>query len=247
MRENNTEFADIKKSSPCIIYEDNHLIAVNKAGSELVQGDRTGDKTLQEALKSWLKKKYNKPGDVFLGVIHRLDRPVSGVVVYAKTSKALTRMNHLFKTGSVQKTYWAIVANEPPAEAGTLIHYLRKNNASNKSFAVTRNSKGSKEAILSYKVIHVFRNYYLLEIDLKTGRHHQIRCQLSEIGCPVLGDLKYGYRRSLEGGGIALHAREISFRHPVGGQFIRITANPEGHILWETYLEMIDAGQAGTT
>lgn len=241
-----TEDTPLQSRTPLIIYEDNHLIAVNKSGSDLVQGDRTGDETLPELLKSWLKNKYNKPGNVFLGVIHRLDRPVSGVVIYAKTSKALTRMNHLFRTGSVKKTYWAIIAGSPPHESGTLIHNLKKNRVKNKSYVTGKYEEGSKEAVLSYKLIHNFRNYSLLEIDLKTGRHHQIRCQLSEIGCPVLGDLKYGYPRSLEKGGIALHAREISFRHPVSNEITRITADPGGHKLWDSYIEKKSSGNSGT-
>lgn len=246
MKMNSIKDTSPKISTPPIIYEDNHLIAVNKSGSDLVQGDRTGDETLPELLKSWLKIKYKKTGNVYLGVIHRLDRPVSGVVIYAKTSKALTRMNRLFRTGSVKKTYWAIVASKPPFEADTLTHYLKKNKIKNKSYVTGKFEEGSKEAVLSYKLMYTFRKYYLLEIDLKTGRHHQIRCQLSQIGCPVLGDLKYGYPRSLEQGGIALHAREISFSHPVSNEFIRITADPGKHKLWETYLEKISHRKSGT-
>ncbi len=225
--------------SPLIIYEDNHIISVNKQPSELVQGDRTGDSSMQENLKSWLKHKYKKPGNVFLGVIHRLDRPVSGVVLFAKTSKALARMNNLFKAGEVKKTYWAIVKKRPEKTSDTLIHYIRKNQSQNKSYIVDAPVKDSKEAILNYEIIYEFKNYYLLEIDLKTGRHHQIRCQLAKIGSPVLGDLKYGFPRSLDNGGIGLHARMISFDHPVSKAQIIIKADPSGHKLWDTFTRMI--------
>ncbi len=221
--------------SPQIIYEDNHIISVNKQISDLVQGDKTGDITLQDTLKLWLKKRYSKPGNVYLGVIHRLDRPVSGVVLFAKTSKSLSRMNTLFKSGAVKKTYWAIVGNMPEKESDTIVHYLKKNEKQNKSYAHTSEVKGSKQAILSYKTIFKFDNYFLLEIDLQTGRHHQIRCQLAKIGCPVLGDLKYGFPRSIENGGIALHSRKISFIHPVSHEPLSITAEPGGHRLWEIF------------
>jgi 23S rRNA pseudouridine1911/1915/1917 synthase len=217
---------------PEVIYEDNHIIAINKRVSEIVQGDMTGDTPMQENLKIWLKNKYNKPGDAFLGVIHRLDRPVSGIVLFAKTGKGLSRMNNLFKTGNIKKTYWAIVGKRPGKESGTLIHYLKKNNEKNKSFAYDSPVKDSKQAILNYKILYVFNNYTLLEIDLLTGRHHQIRCQLGKIGSPVLGDLKYGFPRSLDNGGIALHSREISFIHPVTKAPVAIKADPSGHALW---------------
>ena len=224
--------------SPLIIYEDNHIISVNKQPSELVQGDRTGDSSMQENLKSWLKHKYKKPGNVYLGVIHRLDRPVSGVVLFAKTSKALSRMNNVFKKGDIKKTYWAIVGKKPGKEYDTLIHYIRKNQNQNKSYIVDTPVKDSKEAVLSYKIIYVFKNYSLLEIDLKTGRHHQIRCQLAKIGSPVLGDLKYGFPRSLDSGGIGLHSRMISFTHPVSKEPIIIKADPSGHKLWDIFLKI---------
>ena len=200
-----------------ILYEDNHLIAVNKSPGEIVQGDKTGDEPLSEALKKYLKDKYHKPGNVFVGVIHRLDRPVSGIVVFAKTSKALARMNALFadkKTG-VSKTYWAIVEKAPAAPEGHLIHWLRRDEASNKSFVTTPHAKGSKEAELTYRTLFVGDNFSLVEVRLLTGRHHQIRAQLAAIGCPIKGDLKYGAKRSNPGGSISLHARALSFRHPV--------------------------------
>lgn len=228
---------------PDIVYEDNHIICVNKKPSEIVQGDRTGDPSMQENLKSWLKLRYNKPGNVFLGVIHRIDRPVSGVVMFAKTGKALSRMNNLIKEGEVKKTYWAIVGERPLRETGTLTNYLRKNQVKNKSYVYDKPVKDSKEAILSYKIIYIFKKYSLLEIDLKTGRHHQIRCQLAKIGCPVLGDLKYGAPRSIENGAIGLHSREVSFCHPVTKGDITIKADPSGHVLWDTFMNLKDANQ----
>jgi 23S rRNA pseudouridine1911/1915/1917 synthase len=219
--------------NPQVIYEDNHIIAINKQTSELVQGDITGDAPMQENLKLWLKQKYNKPGNVFLGVIHRLDRPVSGVVLFARTSKSLSRMNDLFKTGQVKKTYWAIVGKRPEKDSDTLTHYLKKDTTRNKSFAYSHQVSGSKQAILSYHTKYVFNKYTLLEVDLQTGRHHQIRCQLSKIGSPVLGDLKYGFPRSIENGGIGLHSRKISFIHPVSREPLTIIADPSGHLLWE--------------
>jgi 23S rRNA pseudouridine1911/1915/1917 synthase len=223
--------------SPEILYEDNHIIAVNKQVSELVQGDRTGDASMSDNLKQWLKIKYDKQGNVFLGVIHRLDRPVSGVVIFAKTSKSLSRMNELFKTNQVKKIYWAIVGKRPPKESDTLIHNLKKNAVQNKSYVYEKEVRNSKVAILSYLVLIDLDKYSLLEIELQTGRHHQIRCQLSEIGSPVLGDLKYGYPRSLENGGIGLHSREISFIHPVNGEPLIIRADPSGNILWDKFME----------
>jgi 23S rRNA pseudouridine1911/1915/1917 synthase len=224
--------------SPEIIYEDNHIIAVNKKVSELVQGDNTGDAPMADNLRKWLKIKYNKPGNVFLGVIHRLDRPVSGVVLFAKTGKSLSRMNELFKTGQVKKIYWAIVAQKPPKESDTLVHNIKKNPVQNKSFIYDKPVSGSKIAILSYRVLYVLKKYTLLEIELQTGRHHQIRSQLASIGSPVLGDLKYGFPRSLENGGIGLHAREISFVQPVSKEHITIRAVPSGHTLWDTFVKL---------
>lgn len=220
-----------------VIYEDNHLIAVNKTCHEIVQGDKTGDIPLSEIVKSWLKEKYNKPGNVFVGVIHRLDRPVTGLVVFAKTSKALTRMNELFRLNNVQKTYWAIVKNRPPKESGELIHWLIKNEKQNKSIAYDQEKPHTKKAILEYQLIAASANYYLLSINLKTGRHHQIRCQLAKIGCPIKGDLKYGADRSNPDGGISLHAREISFIHPISRQPVHINAPVPDDNLWKAFSE----------
>lgn len=218
-----------------VLYEDNHIIIVNKNTSEIVQGDKTGDTPLSETIKEWLKKKYDKPGNVFLGVTHRLDRPVSGAVVFAKTSKALSRLNDMFRNGDVHKTYWAIVKNMPPAESGRLHHYLTRDEKSNKSTAHDTPRKGAKEAELFYKVIAKSDRYYLLEIILKTGRHHQIRCQLAKIGLPIKGDLKYGAERSNPDGGISLHARNVTFIHPVSKKEISVTAPvPENDKLWQT-------------
>ena len=217
-----------------VLYEDNHLIVVNKTCSEIVQGDKTGDTPLSEIVKQWLKEKYNKPGNVFTGVIHRLDRPVSGAVVFAKTDKALGRMNALFREGEVKKTYWAIVKNRPPQTEGELVHYLVRNEKQNKSYANDNEKQGAQKAVLSYRLIAQSERYFLLEIDLKTGRHHQIRCQLAKMGCPVKGDLKYGFDRSNSDGGISLHAREISFIHPVSKEPITITAPVPDDKLWNT-------------
>ncbi|MDL2309690.1 RluA family pseudouridine synthase [Parabacteroides sp. OttesenSCG-928-B22] len=216
-----------------VIYEDNHLIAVSKTGNEIVQGDKTGDKPLSEQLKSWLKEKYQKPGNVFVGVAHRLDRPVSGVVLFAKTSKALARLNDMFRNGEVKKTYWAIVKNRPPQEEGELVNWLVRNEKQNKSYAYDAEKPNSKKAILHYKLIAASDNYFLLEIDLKTGRHHQIRVQLANMGCPIKGDLKYGFDRSNKDGGISLHARNASFIHPVSKEPISITAPVPSDTLWQ--------------
>lgn len=186
-----------------VVYEDNHLIIVNKTASEIVQGDKTGDVPLSETVKQYLKEKYAKPGNVFLGVTHRLDRPVSGLVVFAKTSKALARLNEMFRKGEVKKTYWAVVKTCPQVEEGELVHYLVRNEKQNKSYAYDKEVNGSKKAVLHYRLIGHSENYYLLEVDLKTGRHHQIRCQLAKIGCPIKGDLKYGFPRSNPDGSIA--------------------------------------------
>ncbi|MDR0765634.1 MAG: RluA family pseudouridine synthase [Odoribacteraceae bacterium] len=211
-----------------ILYEDNHLIAVNKRVSDIVQADKTGDTPLGERVKAYIKKKYDKPGEVFLGIPHRVDRPVSGVVLFARTGKALERLNKMFQArdNEITKIYWAVVANLPGEEEGTLVHYLSRDEAKNKSHAYSRPRAGAKEAILDYKIINHGQRYYLLEIHLHTGRHHQIRCQLARIGCPVKGDLKYGFPRSNEGGGIHLHARQLSFIHPVKQEPLTITAPP---------------------
>lgn len=218
-----------------VLYEDNHLIIVNKSVSEIVQGDKTGDKPLSEIVKEWLKEKYNKPGNVFCGVTHRLDRPVSGIVVFAKTSKALTRLNEMFKNKEISKTYWAIVKNEPRQKQGTLTNYLVKNEKQNKSYAYDIEKPNSKKAILHYKQIAKSNNYSLLEIDLETGRHHQIRCQLAKMGCEIKGDLKYGANRSNSDGGISLHARKISFIHPVSKIEIEVIAPVPNDNLWQSF------------
>ena len=218
-----------------VLYEDNHIIIVNKSVSEIVQGDKTGDKPLSEIVKEWLKKKYNKPGNVFCGVTHRLDRPVSGIVVFAKTSKALARLNEMFKDKEVNKTYWAIVKNEPKQKQGTLINYLVKNEKQNKSYAYDVEKPNSKKAILHYNQIAKSDNYCLLEINLETGRHHQIRCQLAQMGCEIKGDLKYGANRSNPDSGISLHARQIKFIHPVSKIEIDIVAPVPSDNLWLSF------------
>ena len=225
----------ISPVSQRILYEDNHLIAVNKLPSEIVQGDKTGDRPLSEEVKQYFKKKYNKPGNVFTGVIHRLDRPVSGIVVFAKTGKALSRMNELVKNREIKKTYWAIVKNKPQEEEAVLTHFLVRNERKNKSFATNKKQEGSKEAILSYRLIASSKDYFLLEIDLQTGRHHQIRAQLAAIGCPIKGDLKYGYPRSNKDASIYLHARWVAFVHPVKKEPLTIIAEPPANVLWNYF------------
>lgn len=216
-----------------ILYEDNHIIAVNKTCREIVQGDKTGDMPLSEMLKIWLKEKYNKPGNVFVGVTHRLDRPVSGVVVFAKTSKALARLNEMFRKGEVKKTYWTIVKQRPPEPEGELVNWLVRNEKQNKSYVYDSERIHAKKAILHYRVIARSENYYLLEIDLKTGRHHQIRCQLAHMGCPIKGDLKYGADRSNPDGGISLHAHSAAFIHPVSKLPLQIVAPVPDDNLWK--------------
>ena len=217
-----------------VLYEDNHIIAVNKSSSEIVQGDKTGDQPLSETIKLYLKEKYNKPGDVFLGVVHRLDRPVSGVVLFAKTSKALTRLNEMFRTQEIKKTYWAIVKEKPEQPEGRLEHYLTRNEKQNKSMAYDKPRSDAKKAALSYRMIAQSDTYYLLKVQLETGRHHQIRCQLAKMGCPIKGDLKYGFPRSNPNGGISLHARSVEFIHPVSKEFIQLTAPlPTDDKLWQ--------------
>lgn len=218
-----------------VVYEDNHIIVVNKTASEIVQGDKTGDTPLSETVKQYLKEKYAKPGNVFIGVTHRLDRPVSGLVVFAKTSKALSRLNEMFRIGEVKKTYWAIVKNCPPQTEGELVHYLVRNEKQNKSYAYDKEVKNSKKAILHYRLIGHSENYYLLEVDLKTGRHHQIRCQLAKMGCPIKGDLKYGFPRSNPDGSICLHARRVRFVHPVSKQEIDLIAPVPAGNLWNGF------------
>ncbi|HRW62463.1 MAG TPA: RNA pseudouridine synthase [Bacteroidales bacterium] len=222
-----------------ILYEDNHIIAINKTNSDIVQVDKTGDLSLEEKIKSYIKEKYNKPGDVFLGVVHRIDRPVSGAVVFARTSKALTRLNDMFKNKDVQKTYWAIVKEKPKKELATLNHYIVRDQQKNKSFAFDNEVKNSKLASLSYKLVAKGENYYLLEIDLHTGRHHQIRCQLAKIGCPIKGDLKYGFPRSNPDGGISLHSRKIEFIHPVKKEKVIIIAKTPKDALWDYFSSIV--------
>ena len=218
-----------------VVYEDNHIIVVNKTASEIVQADKTGDTPLSETVKQYLKEKYQKPGNVFLGVTHRLDRPVSGLVIFAKTSKALTRLNEMFRAGEVKKTYWAVVKNAPKESEGELVHFLVRNEKQNKSYAYDKEVPNSKKAVLDYRLIGRSENYYLLEVDLKTGRHHQIRCQLAKMGCPIKGDLKYGSPRSNPDGSICLHARRVRFVHPVSKELIELKAPlPEGN-LWQGF------------
>ena len=225
-----------------VLYEDNHIIAVNKKISDIVQADKTGDTPLSEEVKAYIKKKYNKPGEVYLGVPHRVDRPVSGVVIFARTSKALTRLNKMFQEHEkeISKIYWAIVGNLPAEDHAVLTHYLMRDPEKNKSYAYNQPKAGAKEATLEYKLLGSSQRYYLLEVKLYTGRHHQIRCQLAKIGCPIKGDLKYGFPRSNEGGGISLHARSITFKHPVSREMITITAKPPlNDPLWKVFYEGI--------
>ena len=222
-----------------VVYEDNHLIIVNKTASEIVQGDKTGDTPLSETVKQYIKEKYAKPGNVFLGVVHRLDRPVSGLVVFAKTSKALARLNEMFRNSEVKKTYWAIVKQRPPQDEGELVNYLVRNEKQNKSYAYDKEVKNSKKAVLHYHLIGHSQNYFLLEVDLKTGRHHQIRCQLAKMGCPIKGDLKYGFARSNPDGSICLHAHRVKFVHPVSKELIDVTAPLPSGNLWNGF-EMIE-------
>lgn len=216
-----------------VLYEDNHIIIVNKASGEIVQGDKTGDTPLVETVRTYIKEKYNKPGNVFCGLTHRLDRPVSGVVIFAKTSKALERVNNMLKNHEIKKTYWAIVKNTPKQEAGTLVNYLIRNEKQNKSYAYNTEKPNSKRAELNYKVIGKSDNYTLLEVNLITGRHHQIRCQLAAMGCPIKGDLKYGFSRSNPDGSISLHARSVEFTHPVSKERIHVEAPTPVDNLWK--------------
>lgn len=223
-------------TSDRILFEDNHLIAVNKTNHDIVQSDKTGDEPLIEQIRSYIKKRDKKPGNVFLEVIHRIDRPVSGVVLFAKTSKVLPRMNKLFHDGLVKKIYWAVVKNMPPKESDTLTHHLIRNSKQNKSYVYTTPKPESKEARLIYRVLGKTSTYFLLEIELITGRHHQIRTQLAKIDCPIKGDLKYGFARSNPDGGIHLHSRRVSFIHPVSGEEIEIIAQPPTDVLWNEFL-----------
>ena len=218
-----------------VVYEDNHIIVVNKTASEIVQADKTGDTPLSETVKQYLKEKYQKPGNVFLGVTHRLDRPVSGLVIFAKTSKALTRLNEMFRAGEVKKTYWAVVKNAPKESEGELVHFLVRNEKQNKSYAYDKEVPNSKKAVLDYRLIGRSDNYYLLEVDLKTGRHHQIRCQLAKMGCPIKGDLKYGSPRSNPDGSICMHARRVRFIHTVSKELIELEAHITEGNLWKGF------------
>ncbi len=226
-----------------ILYEDNHVIAVNKKSSDIVQGDKTGDITLPDRIKEYLKEKYQKPGNVFCGVIHRLDRPTSGVVLFAKTSKGLERLNKQFRDKETNKVYWAVTENEPSTKNGTLINYLKKNEGQNKSYVHSTEVPGSKKAVLNYKVIASSDNYFLLEIQLETGRHHQIRAQLSSIGCPIKGDVKYGAKRPNKDLSISLHARELSFMHPTTKEQISITAPVPEDPLWKYFTQELNCNQ----
>ncbi len=228
----NSEKIISNKHNLQVLYEDNHLIVVNKRPGDIVQGDKTGDIPLSEVVKDYIKDKYNKPGNVYLGVVHRLDRPTSGIVVFARTSKALPRLNQLFKDRDAKKIYWAIVKNMPPKEEDSLVHYLKRNPKQNKSYAHIKEIPESKKAILDYKIIQKMNNYFLLEVALHTGRHHQIRSQLAAIGCPIKGDLKYGFDRSNKDASISLHARKLSFDHPVKDLKLNLVAPVPNDPLW---------------
>jgi 23S rRNA pseudouridine1911/1915/1917 synthase len=229
-------------SSLNVLYEDNHIIAVNKMPSDIVQGDRTGDVTLADRVRDYLRDRHGKPGNVFIGIPHRLDRPTSGVVLFARTDKALQRLSTLFREGGVRKIYWAIVAEKPPRDSDTLTHWLRRNPEQNKSYAVAAPGGGAREARLSYRLACSLERYHLLEIELHTGRHHQIRAQLAAIGCHIKGDLKYGAARSNPGGGIHLHARQVSFVHPVRREPLVITADPPRDPVWDAARAAVDPG-----
>lgn len=222
------------KSNLQILHEDNHIIVINKRVGDIVQGDKTGDKPLSEIVKEYIKDKYNKPGEVFLGVVHRLDRPTTGIVVFAKTSKALERLNKMFSERETNKTYWAVVKNKPPKTEDNLIHFLKRNEKNNTSKAHLKEVPESKKASLDYKIIKELNNYFALEINLHTGRHHQIRAQLQAIGCPIKGDLKYGFDRSNPDGGIHLHARKLAFTHPVSKEQIEIIAPTPSDAIWNS-------------
>jgi 23S rRNA pseudouridine1911/1915/1917 synthase len=221
------------KNNLQVLFEDNHLIVVNKQSGDIVQGDKTGDTPLSDIVKEYIKDKYNKPGNVFLGVVHRLDRPTTGVVVFARTSKALERFNKMLRDKKVSKTYWAVVKNKPKKAIDTLTGFLKKNPKNNKSTSYSSEIDGSKKAVLHYKIIKSLNNYHLLEIDLETGRHHQIRCQLSAIGSPIKGDLKYGFNRSNKDVSIHLHAQKIEFTHPVTKAEVHIIAPTPNDVIWE--------------
>ncbi len=220
------------KNNLNVLFEDNHFTVINKQSGDIIQGDKTGDKPLSEIVKEYIKEKYHKPGNVFLGVVHRLDRPTTGIVVFARTSKALERFNKMLRDKNVEKTYWAVVKNKPSNDSGTLTGFLRKNSKNNKSTSYSTEIEGSKKAILHYKLLKSLNNYYVLEVKLETGRHHQIRCQLASIGSPIKGDLKYGFDRSNKDGSIHLHARKIEFMHPVSNENITIIAPTPNEVIW---------------
>ena len=226
-----------------VLYEDNHIIAVNKMPSDIVQGDRSGDTPLADRVRAYLRERYHKPGNVFVGIPHRLDRPTSGVVLFARTEKALERLSALFREGGVAKTYWALVAERPPRESETLMHWLRRNPAQNKSWAVDGPGGEAREARLTYRLVGSLERYHLLEIELHTGRHHQIRAQLAAIGCHIKGDLKYGAPRPNPGGGIHLHARRVGFLHPVRKEMVEIVADPPVDLLWDAALALAGAAR----
>ncbi len=223
-----------------ILFEDNHLIVINKSASDIVQGDKTGDETLPDKIKAYLKVKYDKPGNVFCGVVHRLDRPTSGAVVFARTSKALERLNAQFRDKETNKVYWAIVENKPEEPEGTLVHFLKKNEKQNKSYASLKEVPGSKRAVLHYKLVTSSDKYHLLDIKLETGRHHQIRCQLADMGCIIKGDLKYGAKRPNKDGSICLHARTLDFIHPTSKELIHVVAPVPNDVLWKHFEEQIN-------
>lgn len=224
---------------PEILYEDNHILIVNKQPGEIVQGDKTGDKPLVDSLKDFIKKRDNKPGNVFLGVVHRLDRPVGGAVIFAKTSKALSRLNDMIRKGEIHKTYWALTRNRPPQESDTLTHYITTTEATNKSYASLKPKNGAKEAVLKYRLLACGRTFNLVEVELITGRKHQIRVQMSAIGCPIRGDLKYGDKRSNDDGSISLLARRIDFVHPVSKQPVSVTAPIPHDNVWRQIASQI--------
>ena len=228
---------NIKLFEKRILFEDNHIIIINKEASEIVQGDKTGDKPLSEITKEYIKIKYKKPGNVFMGVVHRIDRPVSGAVIFAKTGKALSRLNELIKNNEINKSYWAVVAERPPQMKEKLVHFLRKNAKQNKSYPVRENDRDAKRAELNYELIGTSNDYFLLEIDLVTGRHHQVRAQLATINCRIKGDLKYGAPRSNKDASIHLHARKISFIHPVKKEKIEVVAPVPNDPLWKYFEE----------
>jgi 23S rRNA pseudouridine1911/1915/1917 synthase len=229
-----------KTEFPEVLHEDNHTIVVNKRASDIVQGDKTGDEPLSDKVKAYIKEKYNKPGEVFCGVVHRLDRPTSGALVFARTSKGLSRLNEQFRDKSTKKVYWAVVEQLPKVEEGQLVHYLKKNEKQNKSYASEKESNGAKQAILNFRLLSSSDKYHLLEVVLDTGRHHQIRCQLAEIGCIIKGDLKYGAKRSNKDASIHLHARYLEFDHPTTKERVKVTAPVPMEPLWEYFEREIE-------